>query len=203
MRLYSISPTLSMKHRTFKGLRGYAGKPTHPPLTDIVVAGYVLAMVFDVVAVIAGRDSGVSNDAFTAATWVIVAAAVVSLPTALTGFVDWKNSTQPGTQAWRTANWHMTVMVTVTLLVVLDIVLRLREYDEGFPSTGVWVLTVVIGLLTGFGAMYGGALVYEYGFNVETAGDHPAWHVSETDVVPGQKDAAAVQATGTPSGNVP
>jgi hypothetical protein len=35
------------------------------------------------------------------------------------------------------------------------------------------------------GATYGGSLVFEYGFNVETAGDHPAWHKSETDVLPG------------------
>ena len=32
---------------------------------------------------------------------------------------------------------------------------------------------------------FGGALVFEYGFNVETAGDHPVWHRSETDVFPG------------------
>ncbi len=29
-------------------------------------------------------------------------------------------------------------------------------------------------------------MVYEYGFNVETAGDHPVWHQSETDVFHGQ-----------------
>ena len=32
----------------------------------------------------------------------------------------------------------------------------------------------------------GGALVFEYGFNVETAGDHHVWHKSETDVFPGR-----------------
>jgi hypothetical protein len=29
-------------------------------------------------------------------------------------------------------------------------------------------------------------LVFDYGFNVETAGDHPVWHNSEVDVLPGQ-----------------
>jgi len=28
--------------------------------------------------------------------------------------------------------------------------------------------------------------VFDYGFNVETAGDSPVWHQSETDVLPGQ-----------------
>ena len=36
--------------------------------------------------------------------------------------------------------------------------------------------------------MFGGSLVYDYGFNVETAGDHPVWHKSETDVLPGRHD---------------
>jgi hypothetical protein len=50
------------------------------------------------------------------------------------------------------------------------------------------VLSVVIGLLVSVGATFGGSLVYDYGFNVETAGDHPVWHQSETDVFPGQHD---------------
>jgi hypothetical protein len=29
--------------------------------------------------------------------------------------------------------------------------------------------------------------VFDYGFNVETAGDSPVWHQSEVDVFPGQK----------------
>jgi len=37
------------------------------------------------------------------------------------------------------------------------------------------------------GATYGGTLVFDYGFNVETAGDSPVWHKSEQDLYPGQK----------------
>jgi hypothetical protein len=50
------------------------------------------------------------------------------------------------------------------------------------------VLSVVIALLVGLGATYGGSLVFDYGFNVETAGDHPVWHKSEQDVFPGHHD---------------
>jgi hypothetical protein len=46
----------------------------------------------------------------------------------------------------------------------------------------------VIALLVSVGATFGGSLVYVYGFNVETAGDHPAWHKSETDVFPGHHE---------------
>jgi hypothetical protein len=30
-------------------------------------------------------------------------------------------------------------------------------------------------------------MTYDYGFNVESAGDHPAWHRSEVDVLTGDK----------------
>jgi hypothetical protein len=45
---------------------------------------------------------------------------------------------------------------------------------------------VVAGLLVGFGAAYGGTLIFDYGFNVETAGDSPVWSKSERDVLPGE-----------------
>jgi len=40
------------------------------------------------------------------------------------------------------------------------------------------------------GAAIGGSLVFDYGFNVKTAGDSPAWHESEVDLLPGQEPPA-------------
>lgn len=37
MRHFSFRPALTMRGRAFKGLRGWAGKPLHPPLTDIPI----------------------------------------------------------------------------------------------------------------------------------------------------------------------
>ena len=54
-------------------------------------------------------------------------------------------------------------------------------------SPGLMVLSVIAALLVSTGATIGGSLVYDYGFNVETAGDHPVWHKNEVDVLPGQK----------------
>ena len=191
-RLFSIKPSLTMRGRKFKGLRGWAGKPLHPPLTDIPVAAYFLAAVFDLISFIAADD--VSRDFFVAATYVLVAGLIVSIPTALTGFWDWLKSTPKHTQAWRTANWHMAVMLTVTAIVIVDILLRL---DRWTPRTStdvgtdlvILILSLLAGSLVAFGALYGGALIYEYGFNVETSGDHPVWHESESDVYPGHDPA--------------
>jgi uncharacterized membrane protein len=185
-RLFSWKPALTYRGRKFKGLRGWAGKPTHPPLTDIPVAAYILAALFDVVSYIVG-DGRAGTDLFRASTYVLIAGAVVSLPTIVTGFWDWLKSTSPRTQAWRTANAHMAAMVVVTLVVVTDIVVRLGSWDDGATSLVVLAMSVIAAALVSIGALYGGSLVYDYGFNVETAGDSPVWHESETDVYPGQK----------------
>ncbi len=184
MRKFSIRPSLTIRGRTFKGLRGWAGKPTHPPLTDFPVAAYVLGAVFDVISV-AGRHHGFARDFFRAGTYVFIGGAAVSLLTALTGFWDWLRSTEAGTQARRTANAHAIAMVTVTVLTLIDIALRLNVYHtRTHPSVAILVLSIVIALLVSIGATFGGTLVYDYGFNVETAGDSPVWHASETDVLP-------------------
>jgi uncharacterized membrane protein len=127
------------------------------------------------------------RDFFISGTHVLIAGAIVSLPTALTGFWDWLKSTQKGTQARRTANVHMLVMLTVTAIVILNVVIRLGQWDESHVQTLPFVLSLVIAGLTTLGAAYGGALVYDYGFNVETSGDHPVWHVTDKDHFPGEE----------------
>lgn len=186
MRKFSIRPTLTLKGRTFKGLRGWSGKPSHPPLTDIPIAAYVLAAVFDVVSVIGGQDRRWARELWHAGTYLFIAGVAVSVLTALTGFWDAWRSSEAGTQARRTINTHATVMITVTVLAIADTAWRVSVYDsEPVTPIALAALSVVIAVLVSVGATFGGSLVFEYGFNVETAGDHPAWHRSETDVFPG------------------
>ena len=47
MRKFSFRPSLTVRGRKFKGLRGWAGKPFHPPLTDVPVGAYMLAAAFE------------------------------------------------------------------------------------------------------------------------------------------------------------
>ena len=186
-RRFSVRPTLTMHGRAFKGLRGWSGKPLHPPLTDVPVTAYVLAAIFDVVSAVGGRTHTWAHDFWHAGTFVFVAGGAVSVLAALTGLWDAWKSSEAGTQARRTINTHAAIMVTVTVLALIDIVWRLNDYHTAMVTpAGIAVLSVVVGVLVSVGATFGGSLVYEYGFNVETAGDHPVWHKSETDVFPGQ-----------------
>jgi uncharacterized membrane protein len=186
-KMFSIKPGVTLKGRQFKGLRGYAGKPFHPPLTDIPVAAYVMAALFDLISTICGKGNSVAHDFFVSATHVLIFGLVVSLFTALTGFWDWWRSTEPGNQARRTANWHMTVMLTVTGIVIIDVIVRVAQWDNGYSSLLATVLSIIAGLGVAYGSTYGGSLVFDYGFNVETSGDHPVWHTSDEDVFPGHE----------------
>ena len=184
MRKFSVRPTLVLRGRKFKGIRGWSGKPTHPPLTDFPVAAYVLAAAFDIIATF-GRHETWARDFFRAGTYVFIGGAALSVLAALTGFWDWLRSTEKGTQARRTANTHALTMITVTVLALIDIALRLDVYDtRTHPTVAILVLSIAVGVLVAVGAMFGGTLVYDYGFNVETATDSPVWHPSETDVLP-------------------
>ncbi|MEP6623484.1 MAG: DUF2231 domain-containing protein [Acidimicrobiia bacterium] len=185
MRKFSVRPTLTLRGRKFKGLRGWSGKPMHPPLTDIPIAAYIFAASFDIIAVL-GRHEAWAQDFFRAGTFLFIGGAAVSVLAALTGFWDWLRSTEKGTQARRTANTHAWAMITVTVLALVDIALRLNGYGtRTHPTVAILVLSIVVAALVAVGATFGGSLVFEYGFNVETAGDSPVWHPSEHDVLPG------------------
>jgi uncharacterized membrane protein len=205
-RWFSIKPGMSIRGRKFKGLRGWAGKPLHPPLTDLPIAAYVLVAVFDVVSFVAslgsdyvqGAATGLAHDFFVAGTYVIIAGAIASLGAAVTGFWDWwkgverSSSTGPlgkakRTQVWRTINWHATVMLTVTAIVIVDIIVRLVRFEQGFADLPVTILSLVSAALVSFGAAYGGSLVYDYQFNVESLEGSTVWDETDRDQMPADK----------------
>ena len=195
-RLFSIKPALTLKGRKFHGIRGWAGKPTHPPLTDFPVVCYVLAAMFDVISFVGHGGSGGSvrpfaRDFFMAGTYVIIAGAIISLGAITTGFWDWwkgigRDASGPlgraqHTQVWRTINTHMTIMLTVTAIVVIDIIVRLVQLDAHYPAMGVVILSLAAGSFVSIGATYGGSLVFDYQFNVESVSSSTVWDETEVD----------------------
>jgi uncharacterized membrane protein len=196
MRWFSIRPGVTFRGRRFKGIRGWSGKPSHPPLTDFPIVCYVLAAAFDLISFVVS-DREIGRDFYRAGTFVMVSGLIVSLGTALTGFWDWwkglerdRSSGLIGrakhTQVWRTANWHLAIMLTVTAIVVVDVVIRIANF-EGSADAPVVVLSILAGLLVAVGATYGGAMVFDYQFNVESLKGSTVWDETEVDQLPGQK----------------
>lgn len=187
MRRFSFKPTLTMSGRKFKGVRGYAGKPTHPPLTDIPIGAVVLVAVLDVVSIIGGNSASWAHGFYSAGTLVLAAGAVVAVLAAITGWIDAWTSSDAGTQARRTINAHALLMIITVVLVLVNLVLRFFAYpDEASTPVIVLIVSLATVIIGAIGATFGGAMVFEYGFNVETAGDHPVWSESEDDVFHGQ-----------------
>ncbi|HET7483660.1 MAG TPA: DUF2231 domain-containing protein [Actinomycetota bacterium] len=184
MRRFSFRPSLELRGRKFKGLRGFAGKPLHPPLTDVTVGAYTIAPILLIIAFLF-KSSTWAEDVQRAGSWVLLIGGISSLGTALTGFADWLN-TQKGTQVRRMVNAHAWTMITLTVVVLFDLwYLFLGEGGEYFAEpTGLSLVLalVILGLVT-IGGTIGGSLTYDWGFNVEVATDHPVWHPSETDVI--------------------
>ncbi len=195
-RIYSIRPAWTFRGRRFRGVRGFTGKPSHPPLTDFPIVCYSLAALFDLISYVSDPSDPKARDFFVAATFVMVAGFIVSLGTLTTGSWDWwkgiprDRSAGPigrakHTQVWRTINWHATVMFTVTAITIVDLLLRIPDFEMAHTEALWLVLSVLAALLVLFGAGYGGALVFEYGFNVES--DDRAWEELETDRFPADR----------------
>jgi uncharacterized membrane protein len=184
MRKFSFRPALELRGRKFKGLRGLSGKPFHPPLTDVTVGAYTIGPILLIIAFLF-KDSSWAADMQKAGAWVLLIGGISSVATALTGFADWLN-TQKGTQVRRMANAHAWTMIALTVLVLFSLwYIFLAEEGEYFsePTGLTLVLSLaILGLVT-LGGTIGGSLTYDWGFNVETATDHPVWHPSEQDVI--------------------
>ena len=192
-KYFSIRPAWTIKGRRFQGVRGFSGKPFHPPLTDFPIVCYSLAALFDLISSVSGSDDPKGRDFFVAATFVMASGFIVSLGTLLTGFWDWwrgiprKRDTgwlgrARHTQVWRTINWHATLMVTVTVIAIIDLLLRIGSFEASSTELSWLVLSLLAGLLVLLASGYGGALVFEYGFNVEP--DEAAWEEREDDRYP-------------------
>ena len=197
-KLFSIRPALTLKGREFKGLRGWTGKPFHPPFTDFPIVGYIFAGIFDVLSfLLADRPGDVPRDLYIAATYTLTGGAIVSAATIVTGFWDWwkgidrDNSAPLGrakhTQVWRTINWHATVMMVVSAIVIVDLILRWSNYDASSSDLTIMLLSVVAALLVSFGSFYGGELVFDFQFNVESLEGSTAWDETEKDQFPADR----------------
>src|ERR1700760_1546728 len=91
-------------------VKGLPGHPLHPPLTDATIGIYTFATVSAVLSKL-----GIAEHAFAQAWWLaLVVGLVVTVPTALTGLIDWLSITW-GSELWKTATLHLSAMVTATV----------------------------------------------------------------------------------------
>ncbi len=163
MSRFALGSTFKLRDRKFYGLRGFEGKPLHPPFTDIPVGAYFIAPVLDVIGFI-GRDESWGRDLTVAAGYTLLVGAIGSLFAVLTGFVDWLKM-RPGSEVRRITNSHFLAMVVTNVLVVTNLLMR-PGIDEEPISAGLMIHSLAILVVMTFGAAIGGSLVFDKGYRV-------------------------------------
>ena len=150
-------------------IRGIPGHPLHPPLTDVTIGSYTVALVAGFLDV-----TGISNSTAAHAWWIaLLIGLAATVLTALTGLADWLTIT-PGTPLWRTATWHMVAMVTATVLFALAAVFGHKGYTHGVVDSGPFILTLIgFGTLT-VGGWLGGSVTFVHGMRVLSLVKEPA-----------------------------
>ena len=148
---------------------GLPGHPTHPPLTDATVGLYTGAAAFAVLSAL-----GVADENLAVAWWLgLVAALVVTVPTALTGFLDWLKITR-GSPLWRTATAHLLAMVTATVVFLVAAIVGHDGYVDREVTSGALLLTLGGFAVLTLGGWLGGTVVFVHGMRVLNESDRPA-----------------------------
>jgi len=148
-------------------IKGFAGKPSHAPLTDVSIGAYTVGVLMlilgyiDVLGSIGVEESALATGGMLA----ISGGLLVAVPTTLTGLLDWADLSK-GSRARTLANYHLIVMVLATGTFVATWLLQRPGYMDGEVTTnGLIAGCAALGLLT-LGGTLGGALAYVYGVRV-------------------------------------
>jgi uncharacterized membrane protein len=164
--------------------RGLPGHPIHPPLTDLTIGAYTLATAMALLSRL-----GVSEENTATVWWIgLVAGLVLTLPTALTGVLDWLEIAR-GTPLFRTATAHLAAMLTATILFAITAGAGHASYVDGELSGGALVLTLIGYAVLALGGWLGGSIVYVHGMRVLNLVDEPARRAAAPVAHPEKEEA--------------
>ena len=142
-------------------LRGPGGHPVHPPFTDATIGAYAVAAVLGIVAV-AGGSTGRATTGWWLA---LLVALCLTVPTALTGLVDWLQITW-WTPLWRVATAHMAANMVAAGLFLAALLVGHADYTAGSLGGGPLALTLIGFATLTLGGWLGGTIVFVYGMRV-------------------------------------
>jgi uncharacterized membrane protein len=142
-------------------IRGLPGHPLHPPLTDATIGMFVLAAGLAIIGAAGQIELAAAKGMWLA----LIGGLIVSIPTALTGLVDWLGI-EWGSPRWRTATLHLTAMLSAVSLFALAAWREYDGYQHGHVTTSGLILTLCgVAVLT-VGGWLGGSLVFVHGTRV-------------------------------------
>jgi uncharacterized membrane protein len=141
--------------------KGFAGKPSHAPLTDVSIGAYTVGVLMLIAGFAGFEEEAMAKGSLLA----IGGGLLVAVPTSLTGLLDWADLSK-GSRARTLANYHLVVMLLATATFAATFVLQRPGYiDSEVTLNGLIAGCAALGLLT-LGGTLGGALAYVYGVRV-------------------------------------
>jgi uncharacterized membrane protein len=149
-------------------IKGWPGKPAHPPLTDASIGAYTVGVAMLVLGALGVEEEQMAHGSLLA----IGGGLALALPTALTGLLDWLDIPK-GTPARTTATIHLFVMLSATVVFALAFIAQLDGYDDGDVKTLALALGVAAETLLTVGGFLGGTIVFVYGVRVLKRPDVP------------------------------
>ena len=148
-------------NRLVQLVRGFAGHPSHPPLTDASIGAYTVGVAMLIAGALGLQEEQMAHGALLA----ISGGLIVAVPTALTGLLDWLRI-PAGTPARTTATIHLITMVTATVLFAVTWLSARPGYLHGHVITRTWILGAVAEAVLAAGGYLGGTIVFVYGERV-------------------------------------
>jgi uncharacterized membrane protein len=170
-------------------VRGWPGKPSHPPLTDASIGAYTVGVAMLVAGGLGLEEHQMAHGSLLALSGGLALAA----PTALTGLLDWLKL-EKGTPRRTAATIHLLTMVTATLVFAGAWLAQRPGYNHGDIRSLGLALGVAAEALLAIGGYIGGALVFAYGVRVVGRADAPLADA----LVPGRLEAQPAEDRATP-----
>jgi uncharacterized membrane protein len=161
-------------------IKGFPGKPSHPPLTDASIGAYTVGVAMLVLGALGVEEKQMAHGSLLA----ISGGLLLALPTALTGLLDWL-AIEKGTPARTIATIHLFTMLSATVLFALTWIVQLDGYKDDVVKTGAWLLGLGAESLLAAGGYIGGSLVFVYGVRVLKRRETP---VADA-LIPGRAEA--------------
>jgi uncharacterized membrane protein len=142
-------------------LKGFPGHPSHPPLTDVAIGAYTIAVALLVLGALGLQEPAIAHGALLALSGGLLLAPL----TILTGLLD-RRELPSGTPKRKLANLHLGTMLAATGVFVLSWFPGRAGYEDGRVHAAALLLALAGEALLLAGGYLGGTLVYVHGHRV-------------------------------------
>lgn len=142
-------------------IKGWPGKPSHPPLTDASIGAYTVGVAM----LVAGKLGLESSQMAVGSLIAISGGLLLAAPTALTGLLDWLELPK-GTPVRTVATAHLLAMVSATVLFAITWLVQRPGYNHADIRTSALILGLLAEATLTVGGYLGGTIVFVYGKRV-------------------------------------